>query len=191
MSEEQTTPAADGATETAIASPNTDAATIESEAPDPNALGDGGVKALKAERTARKAAEKKIADFEAKLQQIEDSEKSELQKALDAADKFKSDAATATQELDRLKVLSETGLDPSMAEFLTASDADGMREQAERLAAATAAKNEPRTPAADPTQGAKPGNAAQLTQADLNSMSASEIEAARKDGRLNNVLGIK
>ena len=189
MSEEQTTAPADEGTETAIASPNTDAVTTENDAP--VALGEGGIKALKAERDARKAAEKKISEFEAKLQEIEDAEKSELQKALDAVDKFKSEAATATQELDRLKVLSETGLDPNMADFLTASDVDGMREQAERLAAATAAKTEPRTPAPDPAQGAKPGSAAQLTQADLGNMSASEIEAARKDGRLDNVLGIK
>lgn len=60
-----------------------------------------------------------------------------------------------------------------------------------RLGAAPA---DPRTPAPNPAQGASasgPGRPAQLTQAELRNMTPEEIGQARKEGRLNDLLGVK
>jgi hypothetical protein len=57
-----------------------------------------------------------------------------------------------------------------------------------------AAPGDPKPPAPNPAQGASAAGAAaagQLTRADLERMTPHEIEKARKDGRLNDVLGIK
>ncbi len=61
-----------------------------------------------------------------------------------------------------------------------------------------AAPSEPRPPAPNPAQGTSatgPGTASQLTEADVKRLAAegkhAEIETARVEGRLNNLLGIK
>jgi hypothetical protein len=57
-----------------------------------------------------------------------------------------------------------------------------------------AAPGEPKAPAPNPAQGSSasgPGGVTQLTREDLSGMTAQEIETARKEGRLNDVLSIK
>lgn len=148
-------------------------------------LGESGVSALKAERKARRDAEKRSADFEARLREIEDREKTELQKANEAADRFRAEAEQRAAELARLKVASDTGLPADLVEFLTGTDEDTLRAQAAKLAAATAA---PRTPQPDPGQGAKPDGVSQLSRADLAGMSPADIDRARVEGRLDALL---
>ena len=48
-----------------------------------------------------------------------------------------------------------------------------------------------RAPAPDPSQGGRPGGASQLTQSDLQSMTPAQVRAAREEGRLDGLLGIK
>lgn len=71
------------------------------------ALGDGGKRAIEAERKAakdaekaRRAAEKKAADLEARLSKFEEESKSEQDKALDAARK-EAEKAARTEERSR------------------------------------------------------------------------------------------
>lgn len=81
-------------------------------------LGDGGEKALKAERAARAAAEKTNKELAAKLKEIEDAEKSESQK-------LQEQLATLTKERDdslaealRLRVGAANGLTPAQSRRL-------------------------------------------------------------------------
>lgn len=84
------------------------------------------------------------------------------------------------------------GVDPNDSAAVQAAISKAVETNA-RLGAAT----EPRTPAPNPAQGSSasgPGGTAQLTEADVKKLSAenkhAEIEQARKDGRLNRILGI-
>jgi hypothetical protein len=153
-------------------------------------LGDGGKKALDAERKARREAEKAKALLEAKVKEFEDSQKSELEKAAARAEAAEKAAAEASARALRLEVAAETGLPADLHEFLTGSDEESLRAQAEKLKAATAAGRT--TPRPDPTQGAKPAAAdGQLTRVDLASMSPEQINQALEAGRLRDVLAGK
>lgn len=68
--------------------------TVPADAP-PADLGENGVKALQAERTARKAAEKQIADLAAQLDAIRAEQMTDQEKALAAARVEAAEAAKA------------------------------------------------------------------------------------------------
>ena len=190
MSEENT--AAD-VTETPAGSPTIEATeTIDAQASQEDTLGEKGLAALRSEREARKDAEKQLAAFQTRIDEIESAERSDLENATHQLEAAKAEAATANAELAKLRVIQETGLSADMAEFLTGDSVESLSEQAEKLKAATAQAStiEKRAPMADPSQGAKPSDAAQLTEADLKGMSAQQIDQARKDGRLNVLMGV-
>lgn len=163
-------------------------------APEPDDLGDAGKKALAAERTAKRAAEKRAAELEAKVKEFEDASKTEAEKAAARAEAAEKALAEVTAKAARLQVAAEVGVPADLVEFLTGSDEESLRAQAEKLMAATAANKAPRAPQPDPSQGAKPGGSTgptQLARADLARMSPEAIVAAKAEGRLNDVLGIK
>jgi hypothetical protein len=178
MSDETTTPEA-------VEIPTDAPEPTPTEAPD---LGDAGKKAIAAERAARKAAEKAAAELAARVKEFEDASKSEAEKAAARAEAAEKALAEMTQRALRLQVATETGLDPSLHEFLTGSDEESLRSQAEKLKAATASQRA--TPRPDPTQGAKPNanGPTQLTKADLASMTPAQIDQALTEGRLVDVL---
>lgn len=153
-------------------------------------LGESGEKALKAERAARRAAEKATNEALAKVKAFEDAQKSESERLTEQLQALKAEAATAKAETLRLRVAAETGLPADLHEFLVGDDEDGLRAKAKKLMAATAAATAPRSPAPDPTQGAKPGGTAnaQLTRADLARMTPQEVVAAQDAGRFSDLL---
>jgi len=131
---------------------------------DTEPLGEAGKKALAAEREARKAAEKSAAEYEKRLKEIEAAQMSDLEKAQAAAKEAQDAAAKATTEALRWKVAAEYAIAAEDAEvFLTGTDEDSIRKQAERLA--ELAKKGPTTPKPDLSQGAK-GTPSQATPAD-------------------------
>lgn len=79
--------------------------------PDPKdePLGEGGQAALKAERDARKAADKRATDAEKKLQAIEDAKLSDAEKAKKEADDANAKAANAVEQLREAKLLVALG----------------------------------------------------------------------------------
>ena len=186
MSDTATTdPAPEATTE-----PATD--TAPATTPPADDLGDAGKKALAAERAAKRAAEKQVAELAAKVKEFEDASKSEAEKAAARAEAAEKALAEMTAKALRLQVVTEVGVPADLAEFLTGSDEESLRAQAEKLMAATAASKAPRAPQPDPSQGAKPnGAASQLTRADLAGMSPEAITTAKAEGRLNDLLGIK
>ena len=180
----------------AEAAPQTAAASMDTPAAGPagangDSLGDAGKKALASERSARRAAEKAAADALAKVKQFEDRDKSDLEKLTEQIAQADARAKQAEAEALRLRVASETGLPADLQEFLVGDDEEVLRQRAAKLMAATNAANEPRRPAPDPSQGAKPAGAAgdQLTRADLARMTPAQIVEAQESGRLNELLG--
>lgn len=114
--------------------------------------------------------------------------KSELQKAQEAAAKAEARAAAMEAEAMRAKVAAATGVD---ADLLSGSSEDELRASAERLLAWRAAQVPKGAPATDAgVRGDEIRAARQLTRDDLKKMSPSEIIKARKDGQLNNIMGI-
>lgn len=178
-------------TETATVEPTGDGtpAAEAPEQPTPNTV-DRAKKGLMAELLAERDARRKA---EAKVKEFEEANQSEAEKVAARAEAAEKALAEMTAKAARLEVVTELGVPSDLAEFLTGSDPESLRAQAEKLMAATAANKAPRAPQPDPSQGAKPGGstAPQLTRADLAGMSAEAITAAKAEGRLNDVLGIK
>jgi len=155
-----------------------------------DSLGEGGKRALDAERRARRAADKQTAELSARLKEIEDRDKSETERLADRLKDAEAEASVLKSEAIKLRVAAEVGLPNELTEFLSAGDEETVRAQAEKLLAATAARRG--TPAPDPTQGAKPaGGISQLSEADLAGMSTEAIVKAKSEGRFNDLLGIR
>ena len=120
--------------------------------------------------------------------EAQEQNKSELQKAQEAAAKAEARAAAMEAEAMRAKVAAATGVD---ADLLSGSSEDELRASAERLLAWRAAQVPKGAPATDAgVRGEEIRAAKQLTREDLKKMSPSEIIKARKDGQLNNIMGI-
>lgn len=157
--------------------------------PAPDDLGDGGKKAIDAERRARRDAEKRVREYEERLKAFEDRDKSDAEKMAERVAKAEARAAESEARTLRLTIASEAGLPADLLEFLTASDEESLRAQVDKLLTATVTQR--RTPAPDPTQGARPTGVSQLSRADLQGMAPEAIAAAKAEGRLDDLLGIK
>lgn len=117
--------------------------------------------------------------------------KSELQKALESVQKAEARAAALEAQVLRAKVAEAKGVD---ADLLAGSTQEELEESANRLLA-WRGDSAPKTPKAPPSsdageRGTQIKAASQLTREDLQSMSPTEIVKARKDGRLNNLMGV-
>ena len=82
--------------------------------PDPadGTLGDGGKKALEAERKARRDAEQLLKDTQAKLQEIEDKDKTESDRLREENAKLTAANTELTTSVARLEVAAEKGVKP-------------------------------------------------------------------------------
>lgn len=126
-------------------------------------LGDAGKKALDAERTARKAAEKASADLQAQLTKLSQANETEIQAAQREAKEAKEAVAKAATEALRFRVAAKHGISDEDADlFLTGTDADTLNKQAARLVERT-----PAGPKPDPTQGGSGAPAASTPEADF------------------------
>lgn len=124
-------------------------------------LGEGGEKALKAEREARKAAEQAAVELKKQLDAVNAEKMSDLERAQKAAKDAEDAAAKATAEALRLRVAAKHGISDEDADlFLTGTDAATLERQAARLV-----ERNPSSPKPDPSQGAK-GAGAKGTPAD-------------------------
>lgn len=122
-------------------------------------LNEGGVKALRAERDARKAADARVKDLEAQV--------AALTVSLDEAKANATTAATQVTDLQtqlaRLQVIHEKAVPDALAEFVQGTTAEELTASAEKLLAAIPAPA-PASDAApaplamrpDPSQGGAP-----------------------------------
>lgn len=111
------------------------------------ALGDPGKKALDAERTARKAAEKAKTDLEARLKELEDRDKSDTQKLTDQVAAAEKRVAEAEARALRLEVATSKGLTPAQAKRLVGTTKDELEADADELVETFGAgKGDPKPP---------------------------------------------
>lgn len=163
---------------------------VEHEQP----LGDGGVKALQAERARAAKAE---ADLKAYRQEIEDSKKSAEQKAQEALTAARAQANEAATRALRYEVAAAKGLDLALAARLSGSTKEELEADADALMALIpkAPETTPPAPPTGPTvPGQQPGGAqtpALVTQADLDALAAAgkydQINKLRREGRLSHL----
>ena len=140
--------------ESTTAAPAAEAAPAEPVAVEsqeqPEQLGENGVKALQAERDARKAAEKAIAELSAKLQGFEDAKLSDIERANKAAADAAAELAALRTENARKQVALDKGVPADLIEFLTGDTAEDMAAKADVLMARLST---PGIPKPDPSQG--------------------------------------
>lgn len=162
MSDTTTEPAAE---------PTTEPTSTETKQGEPADLGEGGKKALEAERTARKAAEKAAADFQRQLDEINRANESALEKAQREAKEATEAATKATAEALRFRVAAKYGISGEDADlFLTGADEATLDRQAARLVERT-----PTSPLPDLSQGGKGGNSTALNSDGLEEALKSKL----------------
>lgn len=118
-------------------------------------LGDAGKSALKAEREARKTAERQAAEFRAELDKIKAANMSELERAQKAAQDAQEVASKATLDALRYRIAAESGITENTDLILTAPDEETMRKQAALWSQQRATTQTSTAPRADLTQGSQ------------------------------------
>ena len=126
-----------------------------------------------------------------KWREYEAAQKPEQERIAEELVKIKAEAEAAKTQLLRHEIATEKTLPSEALRLLTGSTREELEDSADTLLALIANQSKTKTLAPDTNQG-QPANdkAGQLTTADLENMTAAEINAARKAGRLNDVLGI-
>lgn len=113
-------------------------------------LGESGIKALQAERDARKAAEDQL---KALRQQIEDASKTAEQKAADDLAAARKAATESAARALRYEVAASKGLDLKLAPRLTGTTQEELEADADALKALLGTPA-PKNPKPDPSAGA-------------------------------------
>lgn len=126
--------------------PNRDKGTDPTQLPDDHPL----VTAYERQKDEIKALKARAA----KLDEIEEAQKSDAERAADALKAAQSEAAQAKAELLRYKVAADHGITDAddISLFLTGTDEETLTKQAERLAERSSSSS-PRAPRPDPNQG--------------------------------------
>jgi glycyl-tRNA synthetase beta subunit len=137
---------------------------------DKDNLGEGGKKALDAERKARQKAERDLAAVNKRLKDIEDSEKDEVTRLKDQVTDLEKERDAATAERDRIKVAVSKGLSEATARKLNGaarrlhgSTVEELEEDADEyfdgvLLDASEADDTRPPPGGAPRERLKPGN---------------------------------
>lgn len=179
------------------ATTSTDATQTETQAADKAAEKDWQAEAEKWKAFARKHEDtaKANADKAKRFDEFEESQKSELQKAADAAAKAKADADQTRAELARMKAAVKHGLSEDDLDLLgTHGTPEEIEARAERLATRlkAAESNKPKPDFGAGDRGTDVTNkSSQLTEADMKRMSPAEIDQAHADGRFADLLNKK
>lgn len=135
-------------------------------------LGEGGKRALTAEREARKAAERSAAELKAKLDEIEQANLSDLEKAQQAAKAATDRLAEIEATSLRQKVAIEKGVPAKWVDRLRGTTEEELAADADLILADV--QQSPTTPKPDLSQGSQGGNPTTSTADQF----ASAIESA-------------
>ena len=115
---------------------------------DDDKLGDNGKRALTSERRARREAEKQLSEIRTELAQYRDAEKTELQKAQDAAKRYEQELTATRVANARLMAAAVYNLPPDLIDLLGDGTEDEIDARAKLLAEKLAAAA-PSPPAAE------------------------------------------
>lgn len=132
------------------------ATAVPTVTPATGALGEGGKAALDAERKAKREAEKRAKQAEDRLQVIEDSQKSDLERAQARTLELEKQYAAAEAQRLRLHIAAEHGVSKDDLILLTGATEDELTAQAKRIADIRGAA----APAFAPNPGQAAGNQA-------------------------------
>ena len=125
---------------------------------DDEPLGEPGIKALKSERLRAEQAQKRAKAAEARLKEIEDAEKTELEKAQERIAELEKTnqayEAEKTRAQMRASVLASKNVPSEWADFVTGDSEDEMNKAADRIIANLSSADQ--GPALRPTSG-QPG----------------------------------
>lgn len=102
---------------------------VAAQADNPDAV----KRALQAERDAAKAAKKEADELRARVQEFEDRDKSDLDKAASRAERAEAAASEATAKLLRLEVALDKKVPSDLVEFLTGSTKEELEAKADTL----------------------------------------------------------
>lgn len=128
--------------------PNASSTQTDSANTDDDKLGDNGKRALTSERRARREAEKQLSEIRTELAQYRDAEKTELQKAQDAAKRYEQELTTTRVANARLMAAAVHNLPPDLIDLLGDGTEDEIDARAKLLAEKLAAAA-PLPPAAE------------------------------------------
>ena len=128
---------------------------------EPEKLGDGGKKALDAERAARRAAESRVAELESQISTLQTTHQQALDEATATAAEATSRADKADGEVLRYRVALETGVPARHIGRLQGDTEEALREDAAAFVADIVPGKT--TPKPDPSQGPKGDDAKQST----------------------------
>lgn len=98
-------------------------------------LGDGGKKALDAERKSRRMAEKRMKELEAKVKEAEDADKTELERLQDKAAQAEKRAEAADAKATRFEIAAAKGLSLAQARRLVGSTKEDLEDDADAMRA--------------------------------------------------------
>ena len=115
------------------------------EAASEETLNEGGVKALRAERDARKSADARVKDLEAQVAALTVNLDEAKANATSAAEQAATQVADLQTQLARLQVIHEKAVPDALAEFVQGTTAEELAASADKLLAAIPAP----APAAD------------------------------------------
>lgn len=144
---------------------------------DDKPLGEGGLKALQAERDARTAAEKRAAEAEAKIQAAEDAKLSDIQRAQKERDEAAAENAKLKAANARLAALAEYPVPKDYQDLVTGTDEASYLASAKKISELYA-KAEGKAPKPDPV----PRSGDRSTD---NDASGGGINAARRKAAEN------
>lgn len=135
----------------------------QDNAPAEETLNEGGVKALRAERDARKAADARVKDLEAQVAALTVSLDETKSAAAAAAEQADAQVADLQAKLARAEVIHSMKVPDALADFLQGSTTEELTESAEKLLAAipapapaSDASPAPLAMRPDPSQGGTP-----------------------------------
>lgn len=167
---ENTTPDTEDTTTQEVAT-NTEETTNQGTTNEGEALGEGGIKALHAERKARAEAEKRATEMAKRIEEFEAAQRTEAEnlaherdKALAELESERKARADAERAVIAREVVAEMGLPVELAGRIQGDDREAMLEDA-RVFAAIAKANEPSRPA--PIGAVGNGNNAPLSTSEL------------------------
>jgi hypothetical protein len=131
-------------------------------------------------------ADKELAD---KWREYESSQKTEHEKLAEELAKEKAEAAQARATLLKYELATEKNLPADALKLLKGSTREELEEEADILLSLLSESVKPKQPQPNPEQGKPAGTSGQISKDELKNMSAQEIMAAKKEGRLDDVLG--
>jgi len=154
------------------------------------------VKTLAAQKEQLRAARAEVAanaEKAKRFDQIEEANKTEIEKAQARADAAEKELASSRIEALRSSVALQRGLTPTQAKRLVGSTLEELQADADELLADLNASKPAAAPSSEGQgkQGEPVGQSKQLTENDLESMTDEQIVQAKAEGRLNDYLGIK